>query len=138
MNGFAGNGSAAANYLVMYGLEFFNGSSDRFAIDVDFAYDLSVNTVGETVVSEIFLDYWEELTGEGFFDELSMSATSSDYSSGGRQFSFTLEAFEKQQILADVKHSGTVSAVPVPAAFWLFGSALFGLVANSLRKRANC
>jgi len=33
--------------------------------------------------------------------------------------------------------SGDVSAVPVPAAVWLFGSGLLGLVGVSRRKRAN-
>ncbi len=34
-------------------------------------------------------------------------------------------------------HSGDVSAVPVPAAMWLFGSGLLGLVGVARRRRAN-
>lgn len=34
-------------------------------------------------------------------------------------------------------HSGDVSAVPVPAAGWLFGSGLFGLIGVVRRKHAN-
>lgn len=34
-------------------------------------------------------------------------------------------------------HSGDVSAVPVPAAVWLFGSGLIGLTGIARRKRAN-
>jgi len=37
-------------------------------------------------------------------------------------------AFDKVQL--------TVSAVPVPAAVWLFGSALIGLVGFSKRRKA--
>ncbi|HFD32315.1 MAG TPA: VPLPA-CTERM sorting domain-containing protein [Gammaproteobacteria bacterium] len=33
--------------------------------------------------------------------------------------------------------TGDVSAVPVPAAAWLFGSGLLGLVGAARRKRAN-
>ncbi len=34
-------------------------------------------------------------------------------------------------------HSGDVSTVPVPAAIWLFGSGLLGLIGVARRKRAN-
>ncbi len=34
-------------------------------------------------------------------------------------------------------HSGDVSTVPVPAAVWLFGSGLLGLIGVARRKRAN-
>jgi hypothetical protein len=33
-------------------------------------------------------------------------------------------------------HAGNVSAVPVPAAVWLFGSGLIGLVGLARRKKA--
>ena len=33
-------------------------------------------------------------------------------------------------------HSGDVSAIPVPAAVWLFGSGLIGLVGLARRKKA--
>jgi hypothetical protein len=33
--------------------------------------------------------------------------------------------------------SGDVSAVPVPAAVWLFGSGLLGLIGVAKHKRAN-
>lgn len=139
LSGSVGNGDVTSNYLVMYRLEFINDSNDRFEIDVDFDYALSVNTIGEEVFNEIYLDYWEEpLTYQDDFEEISSFETGGDQLTGSHKFLFMLGAFEEQLILADVKHSGTVSAVPVPAAIWLFGSALFGLVANGLRKRANC
>ncbi len=138
LSGFAGNGDATANYMTFFDLEFINNSNHSFAIDVDFAYTLSVNTVGEDVFSEIFLDYGDVLTNQYFFKDLSVFATGGDQLTGLHKFLFTLGAFEEQLILADVRHSGTVSAVPVPAAIWMFGSALFGLVANGLRKRVNC
>ncbi|PKM36234.1 MAG: hypothetical protein CVV06_12115 [Gammaproteobacteria bacterium HGW-Gammaproteobacteria-10] len=138
LSGSVGNGDVTSNYLFFFDLEFINGSNDRFEIDVDFAYSLSVNTIGEEVFNEIYLDYGELLTNQYFFEEISSFETGGDQLTGSHKFLFTLGAFEEQLILADVNHFGTVSAVPVPAAIWLFGSALFGLVANGLRKRANC
>lgn len=138
LSGSAGNGDVTSNYLVFFDLEFINASNDSFAIDVDFAYTLSVDTVGENTFNEVFLDYGELLTNQYFFEDISAFATGGGQLTGSHNFSFTLGAFEEQLILADVNQFGTVSAVPVPAAFWLFGSALFGLVANNLRKRANC
>ena len=37
--------------------------------------------------------------------------------------------------LGEIEISGTLSAVPVPAAAWLFGSALIGLVGIARRKK---
>ncbi|WP_431065112.1 hypothetical protein [Methylotuvimicrobium sp.] len=138
LSGSVGNGDVTSNYLVFFDLEFINASNDSFAIDVDFAYDLSVKTVGEDVFAEMFLDYGEELTNEYFSEDLSMFETGTDQLTGSHKFLFTLGAFEDQLILADVNQFGTASAVPLPAAIWLFGSALFGLVANGLRKQADC
>lgn len=138
LSGSVGNGDVTSNYLVFFDLEFINASNDSFAIDVDFAYELSVNTVGEDVFAEMFLDYGEELTNEYFFEDLSVFETGTDQLTGSHKFLFTLGAFEDQLILADVNQFGTASAVPLPAAIWLFVSALFGLVANGLRKQADC
>ena len=41
------------------------------------------------------------------------------------------------ELFAWAVHSGNVSAVPVPAAVWLFGSGLLGLVGVARRKSAN-
>lgn len=138
LSGSVGNGDVFSNYFFFFDLEFVNASNDSFAIDVDFAYTLSVNTVGENAANEIYLDYGELLTNDAFFRDISAFATGSDQVTESHTFSFTLGAFEEQLIWADVMQRGTVSAVPVPAAIWLFGSALFGLVANGLRKRVNC
>lgn len=128
LSGYAGNGEAAASYLAMFGLEFVNNSSDAFDIDVEFAYSLSAEAAGDNAYTEIMMDYWDDLTGGGDFVELSAYATGNDQLFDSALFQFSLFANETQAILADVGVEGAVSAVPVPAAIWLFGSALFGML----------
>jgi len=52
------------------------------------------------------------------------------------EYSFYLAAFDNTGQLARTDITVIVSAVPVPAAFWLFGSGLLGLVGTARRKKA--
>jgi hypothetical protein len=51
---------------------------------------------------------------------------------GNQDYSYKYHSFYAWAV-----HSGDVSAVPVPAAAWLFGSGLIGLTGIARRKRAN-
>lgn len=73
------------------------------------------------------------------------SAATSEDQSTGRFYGFTGILFDKITVAAGGADSGynldnlqfnTASAVPVPAAVWLFGTALIGLVGSSKRRKA--
>jgi len=56
---------------------------------------------------------------------------------GGESFETSAELAEGAQTTAEIFATiSAVSAVPVPAAFWLFGSGLIGLVGLARRKKA--
>jgi hypothetical protein len=129
-NGSATNGSANASYLGLYGLEFDNISSDSFQISVQVNYLLTANASGDNADTTILLDYFN--ADEAFFGNASAFAsvplTPSDIISNSVTYNFTLAANSFDALYVDANIEGNlVSTVPLPAAFWLFATALFGL-----------
>jgi len=57
---------------------------------------------------------------------------------GGPRFLYVGEAgFNGETLLGGLRVSDRPSVVPVPAAIWLFGSALVGFIGISRRRRLN-
>jgi len=109
-------------------------------------------TVGNTVYTDAdeFFGGARLDLGDGFFnDEIAFSYNSQTFWFEGLRFSevFGVENFDSSSLCCDFSgddFDGTwdtvsvssVSAVPVPAAAWLFGSGLLGLVGIARRKAA--
>lgn len=141
-SGNAGIGSVDAFYLGLFGLNFDNTSTDTFQISVQLDYALSTNSNGENAASDIILDYYNELDDFGGFDSVAAATpfTLSDSSSANPSviYSFTLNGNSFDALYVDAAFSGTListTPVPVPAALWLFGSALCSLPLSKKLKR---
>lgn len=99
---------------------------------------------GGTTVGTVDLDFLydaanAEFGGTSFFDPAAGTAPSF---SGAGASPVSLTGPYSLTIVADISHSGSgssslgaqISAVPVPAAIWLFGSGLLGLAGFSARR----
>jgi hypothetical protein len=88
---------------------------------------------------------FDTLTGNQVVDGVTLTNIQSYYWSGTKldsDFTWTFFFFSGVQVSIDhfsiygwAVRSGDVSAVPVPAAIWLFGSGLLGLIGISRRQR---
>ena len=74
------------------------------------------------------------LIGEGYWSGSEFSASQAFAMGFGDGNNFPLN--KSEHLLSMFVFSGDVSAVPVPAAVWLFGTALIGLVGFGRRKKA--
>ena len=88
-------------------------------------YDLFVN-----IQSDSFNNYWSATDWSVIDEPSDWGAYGLNFNNGGSG-SGDKTFFE----FAWAVHSGDVSAVPVPAAVWLFGSGLIGLVGFARRKK---
>ena len=89
----------------------------------------------------------------GCFDRVTFKTNSGQTDTfiiDGKEYSFQLTGFlvdgqladqfwtkEKKSNMATLQGSVSMSAVPIPAAAWLFGSALLGMVGIGYRRRAS-
>jgi len=118
--------------------------------DVSYGYDFMLDITGIGSISNVgggdadlgnaFGSGWRQLGGD-FYGETGSSVL-------GFSFDFTADAGASLLISGTYTDSGfidapvssatlaTVSTVPVPAAVWLFGSGLIGLVGFARRKKA--
>ena len=115
----------------------FSGQNLTFSFDYDIM--AVVMAIGDDALANTTVDMLDDL---GFVDILAIadaSAMSGSGSSANSQFGtiqFTLSDDESNIISGFVDSSGTAaSVVPVPAAVWLFGSGLIGLVGVARRKK---
>jgi len=112
-----------------------SGATDFFTIDIGG----SNGSVSGTVGPDVFTGFSVDWRGSNLFADTTVLAhdlTTAD-------FSYTRVIFEFNDLIsesvidnASVINFGSVSAVPVPAAVWLFGSGLLGLFGMARRKRA--
>jgi hypothetical protein len=133
LTGNVANGSVYSGALAMFGLEFFNNSTDIFDIAVSFNYSLNINTQGDEASGEVTLDYWNEGSGDdqlirGYVDLVGLNSDSKEKSLiSPIIIEFSLNPGDHQYLLADGSINGTISSVPIPATIWLLGSCLVGL-----------
>jgi len=140
--GTATNGFSSTDALTNLEMSVTNFSGQ--ALNFSFDYDIiaTASATGDDAMADVLV----ELLGFGIVDILaeasanSISGPVSDDASVSGSFNFTLGAGNRQIFTGVaggfVDSIGAASAVPVPAAVWLFGSGLLGLVGVARRKRA--
>jgi len=138
-SGTATNGDSWTDALT--DLEIFVENFSGQALTFSFDYDITAiaTATGDEAQANATVDMLDDL---GFVDILAIAAAdamfgpaSADDSQMG-SFAFTLLDGEFNVISGVVDSFGSASAVPVPAAVWLFGSGLLGLVGIARRKQA--
>ena len=128
-------GSAASEYLGTYIQTFRNTSvdvADIFDITIDYSYSLTSDATGQDADSEIniaFSDYGYILDFSALAHAATAEGTNGTASDSG-SFNFILNPDEFNILAVDTAITGNLEAVatvPVPAAFWLFGSAIMAV-----------
>ncbi len=140
--GTATNGFASTDSLTSLDMSVTNFSGQALTFSFDYDIIAIASATGDDATADVLV----ELLGAGIVDILaeasanSISGPVSDSDNQVGSFSFTL-GNSKKQIFTGVAGGvvdsiGAASAVPVPAAVWLFGSGLLGLVGIARRKQA--
>jgi hypothetical protein len=109
-----------------------SGSFDLGSESGTFAGDFSV---GGGLLTGTFtgLDVTGNFDGTYDFESASLTYTSGSLATGLAGGSIVGASFDGGRVIAKI---GEVAVVPVPAAVWLFGSGLLGLVGVARRKTA--
>ena len=134
-SGSASNGLAATVALTDLDITVDNTSGQDLTFSFDYSIMLDASTTGIADASA-FVDFLDDL---GFVDILAnvdaFDGSAGNLALNGR-FAFDLADGEFNLITGAVDSFGSAEAVPVPAAVWLFGSGLLGLVVVARRKQA--
>ena len=136
-SGTATNGIAKASTFTDLAIDVDNTSSQDLTFS--FSYDVIsiASASGDFASANATVDFLDLL---GFVDILAIAsadADSSDDASESGIIQFTLADGELNLIVGFIDSNGTAETlVPVPAAVWLFGSGLLGLVGLARRKKA--
>lgn len=140
VSGSVNDGVVDAFYLGLFDLFFDNASANSFDIQVTLDYSFSAIAGGQNATNEITLAYANEADTFGNEDSVyaEVPFTLSDSLSNSAVYTFTLAAFGTDGLFVDVGMAGYAesipAAVPVPGAFWLFGSALMAPVLRKFKK----
>jgi hypothetical protein len=135
------NGYANLSELGWIDLHFDNASADTsYDVEVSLAYDLtsyaSANVAGGDVAdTDILLSFYNNdnsFSGEDYVSSYANLSSQLDtilQSGSSGVFSFTLAPGASETFFTDVKMTANLEAspVPIPAAIWLFGSALMAI-----------
>jgi len=130
------DGVASSEYLGSFIQTFLNTSAnvnDIFDITIDYSYTLSTSATGEDADTDIniSLSDYDYVLGLSDFSHASTNTSNISPLPFNDSFSFTLATAQYNALFVDTQITGTLQAtvapVPVPAAFWLFGSALIAL-----------
>jgi hypothetical protein len=147
-SGSASNGLAATDALTDLEIivDNFSGQALTFSFDYSIMLDAFADApapgdFADASASVDFLDDSGVVNIQAFADALAdnglqllATGVGSVFDSG--TFTFTLADGQTNLISGFVDSFGSASAVPVPAAVWLFGSGLLGLVGVARRKQA--
>lgn len=128
-------GFASSEYLGTYIQTFLNTSLDQndiFDITINYSYNLSTSVTGQNADSDIniALSNYDFSLDLADLASASVSGGYNDPAANAGSFNFTLGAGEFDILFVDTAITGTLEAVapvPVPAAFWLFGTAIMAL-----------
>lgn len=144
-SGSAGLGTVDSLHTGLFGLALSNSGPYSYSLAIHFDYSLQAIAHGEFANSAILFDYWDEagaISGSDYASVASFSGFLNDQqsASGAAIWLFTQAPGASQQLYAQAGitsqlQSADTSPVPVPAAAWLFGSALAGLGLLGKRKR---
>lgn len=113
------SGTQAACKDNEYGHLYYYGAGTAWANGVLFGNEDPFNDIAPYI-------YWSSNAVIGTVDAKAFAMTNGQ----------PTQAWTENLFHAWAVHSGDVSAVPVPAAIWLFGSGLLGLIGISRRKKA--
>ena len=128
-NVFTGNNGTARQFSSA------SGATDFFTVNIGGAN----GSVSGNVGLDVFTGFSVDWRGPNLFSDTTVLAhdlTVADFGYTRVTFGFNSLASDSVIDNASVINFGSVSAVPVPAAVWLFGSGLLGLVGVARRKRA--
>lgn len=127
-------GAAVSDYFSNLLISFENISldvNDIFDINIDFSYSLTTQASGENADVDATFAYSNENFDLDNFD-VSHASIYDGFTQafGVDSFGFVLSAGQSENLYFDSAVSGQLEAtvVPVPAAVWLFGSGLVGLL----------
>jgi len=139
-SGSASNGSSFADTLtdLVIDVENIGGAGDlTFVFDLIAVVNASItggtNALDDFTGSQVILE--DNLGGSpiDIFSSAEIEGTDGDSLIGS--YSFSLQEGEMNTLEGFVDSWGQITAVPVPAAVWLFGSGLIGLVGVARRKK---
>jgi len=137
------SGSNISEYYHNLDLSFENRASDTndiFDISIDYQYTLSVKANGQaaniTLSSDIYdpNENWSNGISVSVQNDISPNFENSNFSD---TISFTLAAGETQTWYFESFSEANLEMtnVPLPAAFWLFGTAVLGLISRQSTKK---
>ena len=139
-SGTATNGFSWTDTLTDLDIAVDNFSGQDLTFSFDFSVMADAMTTGDDASASASVDMLDDLGFvdiQAFADAISAGQGSSSASSAlAGTIVFTLLDHESNLISGFVDSYGSASAVPVPAAVWLFGSGLLGLVGIARRKQA--
>ncbi|MCD2452530.1 hypothetical protein GO003_019270 [Methylicorpusculum oleiharenae] len=134
VDGAVSNGYGTVNYFALFDLLFINESGFDYDIGLTIDYSLSANAEGQAAVTTVSIAY-EHV--EGDFSGNDYANAWADLNSGVNQqliegkesFSFGLLAGDEEIVILDanILSYAQATAVPLPAALWLFASAVMAL-----------
>jgi hypothetical protein len=138
-SGTATNGFAESDVFTALNIFVANELEEQLTFTFDFSLttDAATTATGGSANANALVDVLDDL---GFVDILSDVAASGDETLScllGCSGSFSIDlAFGVNNIEGFIDASGGADAVPVPAAVWLFGSGLLGLIGVARRRKA--
>ena len=134
-DGSASNGTAISDASIgVYFQTIFNNSAQTLSFNFDYDIIALATATGDDALSSASIQIDKGLfTGIYFVDVL---ASANDDQSTSGSFSFEVTAGNVGQFNTALNSNGSAtSVVPVPAAAWLFGNGLIGLVGVARRKK---
>ena len=132
-SGSATDGFAATDALSDLDISVDNFSGQALTFSFEWSAVLEASATGDALANAS-VDFLDDL---GYVDILEIVTDKSQDVTTGGSFEFTLLNGESNPIAGFVDTFGEATAViPVPAAVWLFGSGLLGLVGVARRKQA--
>lgn len=144
VSGAASEGSVQTAHSGWFYLNLSNSGTDVYDINIALDYALSAATSNSDVNTTVLLNYYTannaDVTTEVFISASNAGGASANNNGSSGLFNFQLGAGQSNSFQGDVTITGNIeaTAVPIPAAFWLFLSSFSSLfaVVNLKRIRA--
>ena len=138
-DGMVSNGTASSDaFIGVYFQNIGNSSDQTLKFNFDYEITATANATGDDALAATSVALFG--SGVNILAEAnanSISGPSYDDQSTSGSFTFELTSGGFAQMNSTINSNGSAtSVVPVPAAVWLFGSGLIGLVGVARRKRA--
>lgn len=144
VSGSATDGSVDSLHTGLYGLMFNNIGIDSYDVNLSLGYQLNSESNGLYATNSVAVDYYtltSNLSGfeSGVSSSIIYGGALSDSQALSAVFSpiaFTVASLDTELVGANVAITGTIeaTAVPLPAATWLFLSGFMGLLGFNKRK----